>query len=249
LTGDDQKTNAPLVDKESRELTRLLRQMKRDIRYSVGEIWWSWIQKTLDEPLTHLLSNVGIGNIAPESRNWFRALEATPLNKVRVVILGQEPYYQPGYSDGLAFSRSKAWDENSALKNIFRELKSDLGIDAPKNNGSLMPWAKQGVLLLNTAFTVEVGKPGSGTRHGWEQTASAIIQAINHARQDNVVWILLGKEAQAYVQSEEIKGHIIRAAHPSPQSAHRGFFFSKIFSTANGLLRGQPIDWSLEERK
>lgn len=225
--------------------TNWLRSIKREIRHDIGPLWWLRIQDLLDEPLLHCY-DLGLENITPQPEQWFRALKLTPLVKLKVVIIGEEPYHQPGYANGLAFSRQAAWDETSSLTNIFKELRSDLGIETP-SHGDLSNWAKRGVLLLNSSLTCEVGKPGSGKTHKWQPVIDRIIESVNNYHSNgSTVWWLMGKEVQHNYESK-IRGHIIRTAHPSPNSAFRGFFFSKPFSTINSLLE-TPLYWTLSNR-
>jgi uracil-DNA glycosylase len=226
----------------SKERTNWLRRIKRSIRHDLGPLWWIPLDPLLDEPLLNCY-DLGLSNITPDDESWFRALKLTSLKKVKVVLLGEEPYYQPNYADGLAFSRKHGWDETSSVKNLFKELKGDLGHEPP-NHGDLSEWARRGVLLLNCSLTCEIGKPGSGSKHKWNKVVDKIIDLVNN-ESEAVVWLLMGKEAQSY--ESKIRGHIIRTAHPSPNSAHRGFFFSKPFSSVNGLLE-TPIDWELKNR-
>ena len=178
------------------------------------------------------------------------ALELTPLDAVKVVILGQDPYHGPGQAMGLAFSVPQGIKVPPSLRNIYKELAGDLGIEAPAH-GDLSHWARQGVLLLNTSLTVEEGKAGSHARRGWEAVTDACIAAVA-ARAEPSVFILWGNHAQA--KAERVGGlrsgrHlVIESVHPSPLSARRGFFGSKPFSRANDFLdahgRGR-IDWRL----
>lgn len=189
--------------------------------------------------------------IFPKAGEWFRALDLTPLDSVRVVILGQDPYHGVGQAHGLCFSVQPGVRPPPSLGNIYKELKADLGIDPPRH-GFLEHWAKQGVLLLNSVLTVEMGKAASHQGRGWERFTDAVIAAIN-AKPDPVVFMLWGNYAQkkaACVDSVEKGGHhlVLKAAHPSPLSAHNGFLGCKHFSQANAFLeeRGlEPIDWSL----
>jgi len=187
--------------------------------------------------------------IYPPRGMRLRALELTPLDEVRVVILGQDPYHGPGQAHGLAFSVPDGVALPPSLRNIFRELQSDLGVDPPRC-GNLDHWAKQGVLLLNNALTVEAGQAGSHQSRGWEAITDAAVAAVA-ARPEPSVFILWGSHAQGKAARLPQLGAnsrhcIIRSPHPSPLSAHRGFFGSRPFSTANAFLahhgRG-VIDW------
>jgi uracil-DNA glycosylase len=188
-------------------------------------------------------------SIFPRGGEWFRALDLTPLDQVRVVILGQDPYHGLGQAHGLCFSVQPGVQIPPSLVNIYKEIESDLGI-RPARHGFLEHWAKQGVLLLNSVLTVEMGRAASHREKGWERFTDQIIQAIN-ARDEPVVFILWGSHAQrkaAFVDSS--KHLVLKAPHPSPLSAHGGFFGCRHFSKANAFLESRglpPIDWALPE--
>lgn len=180
----------------------------------------------------------------------FRALELTPLARVRAVILGQDPYHGPGQAMGLAFSVPDGTKLPPSLKNIYRELESDCGI-APARSGDLTAWARQGVLLLNTALSVEAGKAGSHAKRGWEAITDACIAAVAE-RGCPTVFILWGSHAQAKAKRiaalRDGPHLLIESPHPSPLSAYRGFFGSRPFSRTNAFLienGRRPIDWSV----
>ena len=185
----------------------------------------------------------------PEDR--FRALELTPLDAVRVVILGQDPYHGPGQAHGLSFSVRPGLKVPPSLANIYKELHTDLGI-APVGHGFLEHWARQGVLLLNTVMSVEGGKAASHRGRGWEAFTDAIIRAVA-AKPKPVVFLLWGAHAQAkaaFVRGIDQGGaHLVLSApHPSPLSAYKGWFGSRPFSQANAFLIAHgapPIDWAL----
>jgi uracil-DNA glycosylase len=189
--------------------------------------------------------------IFPMASEWFRALDLTPLDKVRVVILGQDPYHGAGQAHGLCFSVKPGVPPPPSLVNIYKELHADLGIPRPAH-GFLEHWAKQGVLLLNSVLTVEMGLAASHRERGWERFTDAIIRLVN-ARPEPVVFILWGSYAQkkaAFVDSVDKGGRhlVLKSPHPSPLSAHNGFFGCKHFSKANAFLESQgmaSIDWSL----
>ena len=189
--------------------------------------------------------------IFPKGGEWFRALDLTPLDKVRVVILGQDPYHGPGQAHGLCFSVQPGVRPPPSLVNIFKELESDLGI-APARHGFLEHWAGQGVLLLNSVLTVEMRRAASHQGKGWERFTDAIIRQVND-RPDPVVFMLWGSYAQkkaSFVDSFERGGRhlVLKAPHPSPLSAHNGFFGCRHFSKANAFLQDRgmaPIDWAL----
>lgn len=183
--------------------------------------------------------------IAPGEADVWRALVLTPPEAVRVVILGQDPYPTPGHADGLAFSVRPGVAPPRSLRNVFRELGEDLGIREP-GTGSLEAWARQGVLLLNTALTVEEGAANAHARWGWGPVTDAIIDAASSGPPS--VFVLWGRQAQA--KAPRIAPHhtILASAHPSPLSARTGFFGSRPFSRANAALaasRRGAIDWQL----
>lgn len=188
--------------------------------------------------------------IFPDIYHIFEALEKTPYEKVKVVILGQDPYHGANQAHGLSFSVQPGVKIPPSLKNIYKELADDLGI-APVTHGYLTSWAEQGVLLLNTVLTVREGQAYSHRGKGWEQLTDAIIQKLNE-REQPIVFILWGKPAQQKMSMIDTHKHIIiRSVHPSPLSAHRGFFGSKPFSKTNDALMAlgeTPINWQLPER-
>ena len=185
--------------------------------------------------------------IFPRGSEYFRALDLTPLEKVRVVILGQDPYHGEGQAHGLCFSVRPGVRPPPSLLNIYKELESDLGIAAPRH-GFLEHWAEQGVLLLNSVLTVEMARAASHQGKGWERFTDAIIRAIN-GRPEPVVFMLWGAYAQRKAAFVDAGRHLIlKAAHPSPLSAHNGFFGCRHFSKANAYLDRnglKPIDWTL----
>ncbi len=187
-------------------------------------------------------------NILPPADMRFNALKATALNQIKVVILGQDPYPTQGHAHGLSFSVLPTVKPlPRSLNNIYKELKSDVGIDN-KHTGYLQPWAEQGVLLLNTVLSVEEGNANSHQKRGWERFTDEIIKAVN-AQDNPVVFILWGAPAQKKAALiDETKHLIIKSAHPSPLSAKNGFFDSKPFSRSNAFLVEQgrtPINWQL----
>lgn len=186
--------------------------------------------------------------ILPDSSSILNAYALTPLSSVKVVILGQDPYPTPGHAHGLAFSvQPHVKPLPKSLQNIFKELVNDIGCTYP-SNGSLVPWTEQGVLLLNTSLTVVAGKPNSHSNIGWSKLVNETIQLISK-KKENVVFILWGANAQAKsALIDSRKHHIIKSPHPSPLSAHRGFFGSKPFSKTNAYLCEaslKEIDWEL----
>ena len=183
--------------------------------------------------------------VFPEEKNVFRALELTPFESVKVVILGQDPYHGFGQAHGLSFSVQKGIPLPPSLKNIYKELQEDIGGDLP-TEGDLTHWAKQGVLLLNTVLTVEEGNANSHKGMGWERLTNRLIESLNELNHP-VIFILWGKPAQDKEKLITNPSHVIlKAPHPSPLSAYRGFFGSKPFSKVNEILiqQGQtPIRW------
>jgi uracil-DNA glycosylase len=185
--------------------------------------------------------------VYPAKENIFNALAHTPYAKVKAVILGQDPYHGPEQAHGLSFSVQPGVPFPPSLRNIFKELREDLGLSVPQD-GSLEPWAVQGVLLLNAVLTVREGEPNSHKGHGWETFTDAVIEALN-AREAPIAFVLWGSHAQAKgAKIDESKHLVLRSPHPSPLSAHRGFFGSRPFSRINAWLAARdcpPIDWSL----
>ncbi|WP_306848041.1 uracil-DNA glycosylase [Luteibacter jiangsuensis] len=185
--------------------------------------------------------------IYPPGPDIFNAFAHTPFDKVRVVILGQDPYHGPGQAHGLSFSVRPGVRVPPSLQNIFKEIENSLGIPRP-DHGCLTPWADRGVLLLNAVLTVEAGQAGSHQGKGWEGFTDAAIDALNRER-EGLVFMLWGSHAQKKGQLIDGRRHkILRSVHPSPLSAHRGFMGCGHFAQANAYLesRGEPpIDWSL----
>jgi uracil-DNA glycosylase len=191
--------------------------------------------------------------VFPEDGAWLRALELTPPGDVRVVILGQDPYHGLGQAHGLCFSVRPGVKPPPSLANIYKELQSDLGI-APPRHGFLEHWARQGVLLLNSVLTVEMGRAAAHQGRGWERFTDAVVAAVN-AQSEPAVFMLWGAYAQkkaAFVDSIDQGGRhlVLKAPHPSPLSAYAGFFGCRHFSKANAFLEENerdPIDWALPE--
>ena len=185
--------------------------------------------------------------IYPPAAQIFAAFEATPFDAVKVVILGQDPYHGAGQAHGLCFSVLPGIAPPPSLLNIYKELEADIGFQRP-NHGYLMHWARQGVLLLNAVLTVEAGHAGSHQNRGWEGFTDHVIDVLNRER-EGLVFLLWGSHAQAKGKVLDGRRHcVLRAPHPSPLSAHRGFFGSRHFSRSNEYLarRGvAPIDWQL----
>ncbi len=185
--------------------------------------------------------------IYPAGRDIFAAFDATPFDAVKVVILGQDPYHGPGQAHGLCFSVQPGVAVPPSLLNIYKELERDTGFIRP-DHGCLLPWARQGVLLLNSVLTVEDGRPGSHQGRGWEGFTDHVVETLNRER-EGLVFLLWGSYAQKKGAVIDPRRHrVLKAPHPSPLSAHRGFLGCGHFSAANQFLTrsGQtPIDWSL----
>lgn len=187
--------------------------------------------------------------VFPKGSEYFAALNLLPFDQTKVVILGQDPYHGPNQAHGLCFSVKPGIDPPPSLKNIYKELRSDLGL-APPNHGCLESWARQGVLLLNSVLTVENGRAGSHANQGWEFFTDRVIAELNQSK-NHLVFVLWGSYAQKKGQFIDRTRHlVIESPHPSPLSAHRGFLGSKPFSKINQYLiaNGQtPIDWQLPQ--
>lgn len=215
--------------------------------------WQNLLQDELQKPYmdelrSFLLREQKAGKqIYPPKDDIFAALNLTPFDQVKVVILGQDPYHGEGQAHGLCFSVQPGVKPPPSLVNIFKELKDDVGVSAPQH-GNLANWARQGVLLLNNVLTVEDGKAGSHHLKGWEQFTDKIIELLNE-KKEHLVFILWGSPAQKKAQKVDAKKHfIIKSVHPSPLSSYRGFFGSKPFSQTNAFLSSKgltPIDWNL----
>jgi uracil-DNA glycosylase len=187
--------------------------------------------------------------IYPAGSLIFNAFNETPFDKLKVVILGQDPYHGAGQAHGLSFSVNEGVKPPPSLANIYKELKTDIGIDMPSDYGYLTKWAQQGVLLLNAALTVRAGEPFSHSKFGWAQFTNAVIETISY-KKENIIFLLWGKFAQekAYL-IDEGKHFILQAPHPSPFSVHKGFFGCKHFSKTNEILVKcgiSPIDWQIK---
>lgn len=196
----------------------------------------------------HLKTEKSQGKIIyPPGSLIFNAFDTTPLDQVKVVILGQDPYHGPGQAHGLCFSVQDGVSPPPSLVNMYKELQEDIGMHIP-NHGNLTPWAKQGVFLLNASLTVRAGEPMSHAKIGWADFTNTVIQKISQAKQ-HVVFLLWGKFAQdKRTLIDESKHLILKAAHPSPLSAHNGFFGCKHFSKTNEYLMSkgiEPVNWQL----
>ena len=215
--------------------------------------WKEILHEEFDKPYfqqipLHLKTEKSQGKtIYPPGPQIFNAFNTTPFDKVKVVILGQDPYHGQGQAHGLCFSVQNGVTPPPSLVNIFKELKEDVGMKIP-NHGNLSRWAEQGVFLLNASLTVRAAEPMSHSKIGWAQFTDAVIKIISE-RKEHVVFFLWGKFAQdKRVLIDETKHFILRAAHPSPLSAFNGFFGCKHFSKANEYLVSKgidPVDWSL----
>ena len=185
--------------------------------------------------------------VFPPGKQMFAAFDATPFDQVRVVILGQDPYHGPGQAHGLSFSVPPGVPVPPSLLNIYKEIEADLGVARP-GHGCLLPWARQGVLLLNAVLSVEQGQAGAHQGRGWEGFTDHVVDVLNRQR-EGLVFMLWGSYAQKKGAMIDTGRHrVLKAPHPSPLSAHRGFLGCRHFSQANDYLRrrGQlPIDWSL----
>lgn len=219
--------------------------------------WQALLQEELEKPYWRTLSErvdaaYAAAAVYPPREALFVAFRLTPPEAVRAVILGQDPYHEPGQAHGLAFSVQPGVPEPPSLQNIFKELHEDVGFEIPpKGNGCLIPWAKSGVLLLNTALTVRAHQANSHRGKGWEQLTDRVIELLNE-REKPIVFILWGSNAKSKVPLITGKQHlIITSVHPSPLSAYRGFFGGKYFSRANEFLEEHgeaPVEWSLSGR-
>jgi uracil-DNA glycosylase len=222
-----------------------------DVKIEPG--WKELLKDEFSKPyfqqiVLHLKTEKSQGKtIYPPGPLIFNAFDTTPIAKVKVVILGQDPYHGPNQAHGLCFSVQNGVPPPPSLVNMYKELHEDIGMHIP-NHGNLTAWAKQGVFLLNASLTVRAGEPMSHAKIGWADFTNTVIQRISQAKQ-HVVFMLWGKFAQdKRTLIDESKHLILRAAHPSPLSAHNGFFGCKHFSKANQYLvsKGiEPINWQL----
>ena len=216
---------------------------------SIHPHWENILQDTFESPYFQALINFvksayGSKRCYPPGKLIFNAFDLCPPDKTKVVILGQDPYHGPNQAHGLAFSVKRNVTIPPSLNNIFREISEDLKSNK-RSSGDLTNWAKQGVLLLNTCLTVFPGKPGSHAKLGWQKFTDAVIEAVD--TKDNIVFLLWGSYAQKKKDLLLNKSNLVlEAPHPSPLSAHRGFFGCKHFSKANMFLKNnniQEIDW------
>ncbi len=219
-----------------------------DVR--IEESWKARLQEEFDKPYFSQLtafvrSEYASHTVYPAGSNIFAAFDACPFERVRVVILGQDPYHEPGQAHGLCFSVNDGVQFPPSLINIFKEIASDLGVPMPES-GNLMRWAQQGVLLLNSTLTVRAHQAGSHQNRGWETFTDAVIHRLA-TECEHIVFILWGSYAQRKGAFIDRNRHcVLQSPHPSPLSAYRGFFGNKHFSSANAYLvqHGyKPIDW------
>ena len=218
----------------------------------IDESWRQVLQPEFDKPYFELLTDFvrhayATRQCFPPAKHIFRAFDLCPFDKVRVVIIGQDPYHDVNQAHGLCFSVQEGVPAPPSLVNIYKELNADLGCPIP-DHGDLTKWAKEGVLLLNTVLTVRAHQANSHRGHGWEQFTDAIIQAVE--QQDRpIVYMLWGSPAQTKsVMVTNPKHLVLKAPHPSPLSAYRGFFGCRHFSECNEFLEAHgetPIDWQL----
>ena len=202
--------------------------------------YWKELQSYVYEERTR-------SKVFPEHNQVFTAFHLTPFMDVKVLILGQDPYHGEGQAHGLSFSVQRGVPIPPSLKNIYKELHSDLGIEPP-THGNLEPWALQGVLLLNATLTVRAHQPGSHQGKGWETFTDQVIRKVNEKEEKTIffLWGAFARKKSALI--DHGRHHVIESAHPSPLSAHRGFFGSRPFSEANHVLKDSgrdPVNWSL----
>jgi len=212
----------------------------------IEESWKEILGTTFDQPyfqnlVAFVKDEYSKGKVFPPGKDIFNAFDYCPVDQVKVVILGQDPYHGDGQAHGLSFSVKPGVPFPPSLMNIFKEIKADLGKDMP-SNGDLSKWAKQGVFLLNATLTVRAHQAGSHQKKGWEEFTDSVIRSISQERED-VVFLLWGAYAQKKADLIDPNKHLIlKAPHPSPLSAHRGFLGCKHFSKANEYLTSKGID-------
>jgi len=222
----------------------------KNIDVQIEQSWKKHLAKEFTKPyfeklITFVKSEYKDSTIYPEGQNIFKAFELCPIDKVKVVILGQDPYHNPNQAMGLSFSVPQDVRIPPSLQNIYKEIKSDLGIELIQS-GDLTRWAKQGVLLLNATLTVRKNNAGSHQKQGWETFTNAVIAILNH-KTENIVFFLWGNYAKNKGDIIDNKKHyVLKAAHPSPFAAYRGFFGCNHFSKCNKYLLAhdkKAIDW------
>ena len=223
-----------------------------DINSKLHPSWFIKLKQEFNKPyfkklLIFLNEQIRTEKVYPEIENLFQAFNETAFENVKVVILGQDPYHGFRQAHGLSFSVRQGIKIPPSLRNIFIELKSDLNVDLPES-GHLLKWSKEGVLLLNSVLTVKENTPGSHQKKGWEKLTDEAIKSLSKKR-EHIVFILWGRYAQEKESLIDAKKHfIIKSPHPSPFSAHKGFFGSKPFSQSNDFLQSfgiSPVNWSL----
>ncbi len=212
--------------------------------------WQAHLQKEFDKPyfenlIVFVKQEYAHHTVYPPGRLIFNAFNLCPFDKIKVVLIGQDPYHEPGQAHGLCFSVNDGVQFPPSLNNIFKEIKDDTGADIP-TSGNLTRWAEQGVLLLNATLTVREHMAGSHQKHGWEEFTDAVIRIISEER-EGIVFILWGSYAQSKAQLIDSSKHfVLKSAHPSPLSAYRGFFGNHHFSLTNMYLQKNgktPIKW------
>lgn len=219
-----------------------------DVR--IAEDWKAILQEEFDKPyfeelISFVKDEYGRGTVYPAGRNIFRAFDRCPVDRLKVVIIGQDPYHGPGQANGLCFSVGEGVPFPPSLQNILKEVRDDVGAPMPLS-GELERWAEQGVLLLNAVLTVRAHEAASHAGHGWERFTDAVVKAIAE-RKEGIVYMLWGSYAQKKGSiADPSRNLILKAVHPSPLSAYRGFFGCKHFSAANAYLASigkEPIEW------
>ncbi len=211
--------------------------MNLDIEKSWKEILENEFEKEYFKKLVNFVDNeYETQKIYPQASEIFRAFELCPFSEVKVIMLGQDPYHGENQAHGLCFSVKEGVRIPPSLRNIYKELNSDIGLEIPKS-GNLEHWAKQGILMINATFTVRAANAGSHQKKGWEEFTDAVIKAVSEQKKD-VVFLLWGAYAQKKGKIiDRKKHHILESAHPSPLSAHRGFLGNKHFSKTNNYLK------------
>ena len=216
----------------------------------IEKSWKERLQPEFDKPyfeelVSFVKEEYSRGTVYPAGRNIFRAFDRCPVDKLKVVIIGQDPYHGPGQANGLCFSVGEGVPFPPSLRNILQEVRDDVGAPIPLS-GELERWAEQGVLLLNAVLTVRAHEAASHAGHGWEQFTDAVVRAIAE-RKEGIVYMLWGSYAQKKGSiADPSRNLILKAVHPSPLSAYRGFFGCKHFSAANAYLTSigkEPIEW------
>ena len=220
----------------------------------IEQSWKDQLKKEFEKTyflqiVTHIKTEAATGKtIYPPGAKMFNAFRVTPFEKVKMVIIGQDPYHGPGQAMGLSFSVPDGIAIPPSLINIYKELRNDIGLQIP-STGNLTHWAEQGVLLLNAVLTVRANEPASHSKIGWMEFTDTVIKKLSEQR-TGIVFLLWGKFAQEkQTLIDQTKHHVLKAAHPSPFSADKGFFGCRHFSTANAYLTKQgldPIDWSVQ---